>query len=89
MVGVVGNNCGEDDESPTPRPPFNWKSMEGEIPAKNLKAGVSPEGRSLELLEEEEEEEDLSFLVFRQPPPMGTFLKAPPLVQYLRHVLQK
>ena len=28
-------------------------------------------------------------LFLRQPPPTGTFRRAPPLVQYLRQVLQK
>lgn len=31
----------------------------------------------------------LAFLFFLQPPPTGTVLRAPPLVQYLLHVLQK
>lgn len=31
----------------------------------------------------------LLLLFLRQPPPTGTFLRAPPLVQYLRQVLQK
>ena len=35
----------------------------------------------------EEEEEGLLF--FLEPPPTGMFLKEPPSVQYLRHVLQK
>lgn len=32
---------------------------------------------------------DLLLLFLRHPPPTGTFLNAPPLVQYLLHVLQK
>lgn len=35
------------------------------------------------------DEEGLCFLVLRQPPPMGTLRRAPPLVQYLLQVLQK
>uniref|UniRef100_A0A2P2PWY2 Uncharacterized protein n=1 Tax=Rhizophora mucronata TaxID=61149 RepID=A0A2P2PWY2_RHIMU len=31
----------------------------------------------------------LVLLFFLQPPPIGTFLRAPPLVQYRRQVLQK
>lgn len=40
-------------------------------------------------VEEEEEREDDGLLFFLQPPPTGTFLREPPLVQYLLHPLQK
>ena len=35
------------------------------------------------------EADTLVFLFFLHPPPIGTFLSAPPLVQYRRQVLQK
>ncbi|KAG0449504.1 hypothetical protein HPP92_027263 [Vanilla planifolia] len=52
----------------------------------NCKAEVRDEVEG-EKEEEEEEEEDLLF--FLEPPPTGTFLRDPPSVQYLLHVLQK
>lgn len=51
-----------------------------------LLEGIAPaaEGRSVG------DFELLPLLLFlRHPPPTGTFLNAPPLVQYLRQVLQK
>lgn len=50
----------------------------------------------VEFAEEEEEwrlgfdvEEEDRLVLFRVPPPIGMFLSAPPLVQYLRQFLQK
>nr|GMC88223.1 Armadillo-type fold [Ipomoea batatas] len=41
--------------------------------------------------DDEEEDDDLLILLlfFLHPPPTGTFLKVPPLVQYLLQALQK
>lgn len=51
------------------------------------------EAEETEVTEEEDdllaEEVDFDLLLRRHPPPTGTLRKAPPRVQYLRHVLQK
>lgn len=39
--------------------------------------------------EEEMEEEEVRLAFFLEQPPTGIFLRAPPLVQYLRQFLQK
>lgn len=39
------------------------------------------------LFDDDDDDDDLLF--FLHPPPTGTFLKVPPLVQYLLHDLQK
>ena len=63
--------------------------MAGEMPWKNFNPPMSEdELESFESLPESLDD-DLTFLFFRQPPPMGTLRKAPPLVQYLLQVLQK
>jgi hypothetical protein len=55
-------------------------------------AGVA-EAEETEVTEEEDDlladEDDFDLLFRRHPPPTGTLRKAPPRVQYRRHVLQK
>ncbi|OMP06056.1 hypothetical protein CCACVL1_01731 [Corchorus capsularis] len=80
-AGGEGLSLGND------KPP-SWKSMAGERPWKNFKPPISE--LEVESFESPDSlEEAFIFLFFRQPPPIGTFRNAPPLVQYLRQVLQK
>ena len=68
-----------------------WKSMAVDVgtPSRNLRllpiSGI-PEKESNG---RKDDAGDLDLLFLRQPPPTGTFRSAPPLVQYLRQVLQK
>lgn len=56
--------------------------LEGTAPADAAPDCRSDDAGDFELL-------PLLLLFLRHPPPTGTFLRAPPLVQYLRQVLQK
>nr|GEU56904.1 DOF zinc finger protein DOF2.1-like [Tanacetum cinerariifolium] len=48
---------------------------------------VAEDDDELDDVADDDDDEDLLF--FLHPPPTGTFLNVPPLVQYLRHDLQK